>query len=251
MTDEPAYGLWADYKATDDRAARDELILLYTPLVRYVASRVAAGLPQSIEQGDLVSYGMFGLIDAIAKFDTSRATRFETYAIPRIRGAIIDELRSMDWVPRSVRSKARTVDQAYGTLEGSLGRPPTDAEMASHLDVTEAELQKIFGQISYVGVAALDESVAGWQDRDAGTLADTIADRDRQPLTAVEVDGMKSVLVETIGQLTQRERVVLTLYYYENLTLAQVGQVLGVTESRVCQIHTKAVTRLGQVCLAS
>jgi RNA polymerase sigma factor for flagellar operon FliA len=238
--------LWATYKATGDRQLRDQLILDYTPLVRYVANRVSAGLPQSIEQNDLVSYGMFGLIDAIAKFDVSRTNRFETYAIPRIRGAIIDELRSMDWVPRSVRSKARSVDEAYGSLEASLGRLPTDAEMAAHLDVSEGELQKIFGQISYVGIAALDESVSG-QDREAATLGDTIADRENVPLTAEEVMGVRDRLVDTIEQLTQRERVVLTLYYFEKLTLAQVGAVLGVTESRVCQIHTKAISRLNGI----
>jgi RNA polymerase sigma factor FliA len=240
--------LWAEYKASGDRQLRDELILLYTPLVRYVANRVSAGLPQSIETADLASYGMFGLIDAIEKFDVSRSTKFETYAIARIRGAIIDELRSFDWVPRSVRSKARSVEQAYSLLEATYGRAPTDAEVAAHLDVSDAELQKVFGQISYVGVAALDETVAGW-DREAATLGDTIPDREQEFLSAVEVEEMKQVLADTIDALTLRERVVLTLYYYENLTLAQVGEVLGVTESRVCQIHTKAVTRLGAACL--
>jgi RNA polymerase sigma factor for flagellar operon FliA len=231
--------LWSQYKATGDREARDQLIVLFTPLVRYVASRVSAGLPQSIQQNDPVSYGLFGLIDALDKFDVRRNTKFESYAIPRIRGAIIDALRSADWVPRSVRSKARAIEQAHSSLEVSLGRLPTDDEVASQLGVTASELQKIFGQISYVGIAALDEAVSGWQDKDASTLGDTIADREREPLTEVEIEDMKRVLADTIGQLSQRERVVLTLYYYEGLTLAQVGQVLGVTESRVCQIHTK------------
>jgi RNA polymerase sigma factor for flagellar operon FliA len=174
----------------------------------------------------------------------SRNTKFETYAIARIRGAIIDELRSIDWVPRSVRSKVRTVEQAYGMLLSSLGRLPSDAEVAAYLDVSESELQKIFGQISYVGVASLDEGVLSRRDNESVTLRETLADRESLPLTAVEVEQMKGALVETIGQLGVRERVVLTLYYYEGLTLAQVGEVLGVTESRVCQIHTKAITRL-------
>lgn len=240
--------LWSEYKQSGDRQLRDQLIVLYTPLVRYVANRVSAGLPQSIEQGDLVSYGMFGLIDAIEKFDVSRSTKFEAYAIARIRGSIIDELRSMDWVPRSVRSKARTVEQAYAVLESGLGRLPTDAEMAAYLDMPEAELLKLFGQISYVGLAALDEGVSGWYERgEVVTLGDTIADREPVALSAAEVEQMRRVLAGTIAQLTIRERVVLTLYYYENLTLAQVGEVMGVTESRVCQIHTKAITRLQSV----
>jgi RNA polymerase sigma factor for flagellar operon FliA len=241
--------LWTEYKA-GSRPARDELILLYTPLVRYVAGRVAAGLPQNIERADLVSYGIFGLIDALEKFDVSRSTKFESYAIPRIRGAIIDALRQIDWVPRSVRSKARSVEQSFASLEVSLGRPPSDAEVATSLGLSESELQKVFGQISYVGLVALDEAVSGWQDRDVATLGDTIADREPEPLSEVEVEDMRDLLTDTITQLTQRERVVLSLYYYESLTLAQVGQVLGVTESRVCQIHTKAVTRLGAVCVA-
>jgi RNA polymerase sigma factor FliA len=240
--------VWAEYKVTGDRQLRDQLIMSYTPLVRYVANRVSAGLPQSIEQSDLVSYGMFGLIDAIEKFDMRRSTKFETYAIARIRGAIIDELRSFDWVPRSVRSKARSVEQAHSSLESAHGRAPTDAEVAAYLDLSEPELQKVFGQISYVGVAALDEVVSGWQG-DAATLGDTIADREQEFLSAAEVEQMRRVLAETISRLSLRERVVLTLYYYEALTLAQVGEVMGVTESRVCQIHTKAITKLGCVCL--
>ena len=144
----------------------------------------------------------------------------------------------------------RSVDQAHAILESTLGRAPTDAEVAAYLDLSEAEMQKVFGQISYVSLAALDETVSGWQDREPATLGDTIADRGQELLSEVEVEAMKWTLADTLSQLSLRERVVLTLYYYENLTLAQVGEVLGVTESRVCQIHTKAVTRLGAVCLA-
>src|SRR5215471_17292253 len=153
--------LWSDYKRTGDRGWRDHLIVRYSPLVKFVAGRVSAGLPHSIEQSDLVSYGMFGLIDAIQKFDPTRKIKFETYAITRIKGAIIDELRSIDWVPRSVRAKARSVEQAYATLEASLGRAPTDDEVANQLQISEAELQQIFAQISYIGIVALDEVVSG------------------------------------------------------------------------------------------
>jgi RNA polymerase sigma factor for flagellar operon FliA len=245
--------LWADYKGTGARELRDHLIVRYSPLVKFVAGRVSAGLPHSIEQADLVSYGMFGLIDAIEKFDTTRAIKFETYAITRIKGAIIDELRSIDWVPRSVRAKARSVEQAYASLEASLGRAPTDAEVAGELQISEPELQQIFGQISYVGIVALDEVISrGREDRgESATLGDTLADTGEGPMAAYEVEEMKQILAGAINRLGDREKIVLTLYYYENLTLAQIGQVLGVTESRVCQIHTKAVMQLrGRLLLA-
>jgi len=245
--------LWAEYKRSGDRKTRDQLIVRYSPLVKFVAGRVSAGLPQSIEQADLVSYGMFGLIDAIEKFDTDRNIKFETYAITRIKGAIIDELRSIDWVPRSVRAKARAVEQAYASLEASLGRAPTDAEVASVLQISESELQQIFGQISYIGIVALDEVIsgAGGERGDSVTLGDSLADRGEGPMAAFEVEEMKQILAGAINRLGDREKIVLSLYYYENLTLAQIGQVLGVTESRVCQIHTKAVMQLrGRLIMA-
>ncbi len=245
--------LWDDYKRTGDRRLRDHLIVRYSPLVKFVAGRVSAGLPHSIEQADLVSYGMFGLIDAIEKFDTTRSIKFETYAITRIKGAIIDELRSIDWVPRSVRAKARSVEQAYASLEASLGRAPSDAEVAAELQISENDLQQIFGQISYVGIVALEEVVSGSRaDRgEATTLGDTLADKGDGPMAAFEVEEMKQILAGAINRLGDREKIVLTLYYYESLTLAQIGEVLGVTESRVCQIHTKAVMQLrGRILLA-
>jgi RNA polymerase sigma factor for flagellar operon FliA len=244
---------WTEYKRTGDRRLRDRLIVRYSPLVKFVAGRVSAGLPRSIEQADLISYGMFGLIDAIEKFDTSRSIKFETYAILRIKGAIIDELRSIDWVPRSVRAKARSVEQAYAALGASLGRPPTDRELADELDISETELQRVFGQISYVNIVALDEVVSGGraEDTDGATLADTIADPDDGPTAPFEREEMKQILAGAVNRLGDREKIVLTLYYYESMTLAQIGEVLGVTESRVCQIHTKAVMQLrGRLQLA-
>jgi RNA polymerase sigma factor for flagellar operon FliA len=238
--------LWARYKSTGDRTLRDELIVRYSPLVKFVAGRVSAGLPHSIEQADLVSYGMFGLIDAIEKFDSERNIKFETYAITRIKGAIIDELRSIDWVPRSVRTKARSVERAYASLEATLGRAPTDAEVAAEMEVSESDLQAIFSQISYIGIVGLDEVISGGgTDRgESLTLGDTLADRGEGPVGTFEVEEMKLILAGAINRLGDREKIVLSLYYYEGLTLAQIGQVLGVTESRVCQIHTKAVMLL-------
>jgi len=236
--------LWTDYKDTGSREARDRLIVHYSPLVKYVAGRVSAGLPQNIEQADLVSYGIFGLIDAIDKFDTDRQIKFETYAIARIKGAIIDELRAIDWVPRSVRAKARAVEKAYSTLEASLHRTPTDAEVAEQMQISVGELQTIFNQVSFVGLVALDEMLSGGDRGESSTLGDTLPDRGEGPVAAFEVEEMKQILASAINRLGDREKIVLTLYYYEGLTLAEIGEVLGVTESRVCQIHTKAVLQL-------
>ncbi|HZQ84984.1 MAG TPA: RNA polymerase sigma factor WhiG [Acidimicrobiales bacterium] len=236
--------LWTDYKDTGSREARDRLIVHYSPLVKYVAGRVSAGLPQNIEQGDLVSYGIFGLIDAIDKFDTDRQIKFETYAIARIKGAIIDELRAIDWVPRSVRAKARAVEKAYSTLEASLHRTPTDAEVAEQMQISVGELQTIFNQVSFVGLVALDEMLSGGERGESSTLGDTLPDKGEGPVAAFEVEEMKQILASAINRLGDREKIVLTLYYYEGLTLAEIGEVLGVTESRVCQIHTKAVLQL-------
>jgi RNA polymerase sigma factor for flagellar operon FliA len=237
--------LWSKYKSTGSQDARDRLIVHYSPLVKYVAGRVSVGLPQHIEQSDLVSYGIFGLIDAIDKFDTDRNIKFETYAIARIKGAIIDELRSIDWVPRSVRAKARSVEKAYAKLEAQLLRTPSDEEVAQELGITEADLHNIFNQISFVGLVALDEVLSGSGDRgESTTLGDTIPDKGEGPVAAFEVEEMTQSLASAINRLGDREKIVLTLYYYEGLTLADIGDVLGVTESRVCQIHTKAVLQL-------
>ncbi len=238
--------LWQRFKFTGSQSAREELIIHYSPLVKYVASRVATGLPANVEQADLVSYGIFGLIDALEKFDLAREIKFETYAIPRIRGAIIDELRSLDWVPRSVRFKAREVEKAYAELEGRLKRGPSDAEVARHLGVSLDELHDIVTQISFVTVSALEEVVSTGADRgESISLLDTLADIGTpDPSSGLEGMEMRAMLAAAINALSEREKIVVTLYYFEGLTLAEIGDVLGVTESRVCQIHTKAVGQL-------
>jgi RNA polymerase sigma factor for flagellar operon FliA len=237
---------WTDYKENGSPRSRDTLILHFSPLVKYVAGRVAVGLPANIEQADLISYGIFGLIDAIEKYDQARGIKFETYAISRIRGAIIDELRAIDWVPRSVRFKAREVEKAYQSLENKLKRPPSDAEIAEEMNITLDELNRIYTQLSTVSLVALDElmSVDGGQG-DKLALVETIEDtRTASPMEAFESEEMKSILAEAINRLPEREKIVVTLYYFEGLTLAQIGEVLGVTESRICQMHTKAVLAL-------
>jgi RNA polymerase sigma factor FliA len=234
--------LWREYKDTGDPGARERLILHYAPLVKYVASRVATGLPASVEQADLVSYGMFGLIDALEKFDLERAIKFETYAIPRIKGAIIDELRAMDWVPRSVRFKAREIEKAFSELEAKLKRAPKEKEISEHMGISLSELHDVVNQISFVSVMALDEVVSVGDDRgDKISLLDTLADPTLDPTTGLEGQEMRTLLAGAINSLSEREKIVVTLYYFEGLTLAEIGEILGVTESRVCQIHTKAV----------
>ena len=238
--------LWREYKASGEERLRERLILHYSPLVKYVAGRVGVGLPPNIEQADLVSYGIFGLIDAIEKFDIERAIKFETYAISRIKGAIIDELRSIDWIPRSVRYKAREVEKAYAALEARLHRTPTEAEVASELGIALEDLHTIFGQVSFVNVVALDELLtAGGEKGDKLSLVDTLEDtKAEDPVAAFETEETKYLLAKAINTLPEREKIVVTLYYYEGLTLAEIGQVLGVTESRICQMHTKAVLQL-------
>lgn len=238
--------LWEDYKSSQSPRAREGLILNYAPLVSAVAGRVGMRLPSTVEQADLVSYGMFGLIDAIEKYQTDRAVKFESYASSRIRGAIIDELRAMDWVPRSVRTKARAVDRAYAELEAKLHRTPTEDEVARHLEMPVEDLRAIYSQLSTVNVAALDELLGGGDDRPGGvSLGDTLGDdRTLDPASSMEAAETKFLLARAIECLGERERIVVVLYYYEGMTLAEIGRVLGVTESRISQMHTAAMVRL-------
>jgi RNA polymerase sigma factor for flagellar operon FliA len=238
--------LWRRYKATADDKARERLVVAYSPLVKYVAGRMASGLPAHVEEADLISYGLVGLISAIQRFEPERDIKFETYAITRIKGAIIDELRSLDWVPRSVRAKARDIERANSKLEHKLQRAPSDEEMATALEVTVQEFQESLLQISNSTVAALDEL---WTVSDASgdqvSLLDTLQDPDAlDPAQVMDATDMKDRVADAISRLPEREKLVVALYYYENLTLREIGEVLGVTESRISQLHTKAVLRL-------
>ncbi len=237
--------LWARYKQDDDSSARDALILNYSPLVKYVAGRLASGLPQSVDTADLISYGIFGLIDAIKKFDPARAIKFETYAIARIKGAIIDELRALDWVPRSVRSRAREIEASYLALENQFKRVPSDQEVADHMGVTLKEFQAILTKLSYTSVVSFEELwVGGDKDEGQSALGSIKDDSAEDPVAIFESVEIKDILAGAIERLPEREKTVIALYYYEGLTLKEIGQVLGVTESRVSQLHTKAVLRL-------
>lgn len=244
--------LWRLFKSEGDPSARDQLILNYSPLVKYVAGRVSSSLPQNIDTADLISYGLFGLIDALDKFDMERGIKFETYAIARIKGAIIDELRAMDWVPRSVRARAKEIEHAYVALEGTLRRPPSDAEVARHMGISSRDLADIFSKLSYSSVMSFEELWLGGEKDDRqdalGSIADESAD---DPVAMFESVEIKDILADAIENLPDREKMVVALYYYEGLTLKEIGQVLGVTESRVSQLHTKAVLRLKAKMIAA
>ncbi len=240
-----AQALWQEYTREKTQDVRDRLILTYAPLVKFVAGRVGASLPAHVDEQDLVSYGLLGLIGAIERFDPSREIKFETFAMARIRGAIIDELRSLDWVPRSVRTRARQIERAIAALEKELMRAPTDEEIAKKLGVTEAELDDSLLEISRSSMAALDELWSPSGGGDAIALIDTIEDDSGpDPEISLQQTEVREALGEAISELPEREKLVVTLYYYEELTLREIGEVLGVTESRVSQLHTKAILRL-------
>ena len=237
--------LWLEYTKSHDQLVRDRLILTYAPLVKFVAGRVGASLPAHVDEQDLVSYGLLGLIGAIERYDPTREIKFETFAMARIRGAIIDELRSLDWVPRSVRTRARQIERAIAALEKELMRAPTDEEIAAKLGLTDDELEESLHEISRSSVAALDELWSPSGSGDQIALIDTIEDESGpNPEMTLEQSEVKEALAEAISALPEREKLVVTLYYYEELTLREIGEVLGVTESRVSQLHTKAILRL-------
>jgi RNA polymerase sigma factor FliA len=238
--------VWQQYQRTRDKALRDRLILNYAPLVKYVAGRIGTSLPAHVDEGDLNSYGLLGLIGAIERYDPGREIKFETYAINRIKGSIIDELRSLDWVPRSVRARAREIERAMAELENRLKRAPSDDEVAKEIGITVGEFQDSLTAISRTSVAALDElwsiSTSGG---DTVSLIDTIEDPNADdPSRALSQTEVREALADAIDKLPDRERLVITLYYYEELTLREIGEVLSVTESRVSQLHTKAILRL-------
>jgi RNA polymerase sigma factor for flagellar operon FliA len=235
--------LWRTFGQGRQQRVRDRLVLHYAPLVKYVAGRVGTGLPAHVDMADLTQSGIFGLVDAIEKFEPDRGLKFETYAMQRIRGAILDDLRAQDWVPRSVRGRAREVERALERLGARLRRTPGDVELADELGLSLDELRELYVQLQLTSVVALDELAAA--GRGSTSLADTLEDEAAPDPVALLVDeDNRRQLAEAVAHLAERDRIVVTLYYFENLTLAEIGRVLGVTESRVCQLHTRAVLRL-------
>ncbi len=236
---------WKDFGGRHKVAkahARECLITHYAPLATQVASRMIGRLPDTVELGDLVSYGMFGLIDAVEKYDVERGFKFETYAATRVRGAIIDELRAADWVPRSVRSKARTVESASRELEQQLMRPVSDEDVARVLGWETSEVRTVRAQVSLSHIAALDGM--GGNDHDVSSMDAVLSLSVPGAATSVEAQETRTLLAAAVQGVRDREQEVLRLYYYENLTLSQIGAILGVTESRVSQIHSGAVKKL-------
>ncbi|WP_345611091.1 FliA/WhiG family RNA polymerase sigma factor [Pseudonocardia adelaidensis] len=233
----PVEELWSAYLADRSRALRDRLVVHYTPLLRAVAHRLGSALPSYVEVADLVQCGVFGLIDAVERFDPERNPRFENYAVSRIRGAILDELRAQDWVPRTVRGRVRELERAQERLEGRLQRAATDAELAQELGLAVQEVRSLGRQVQLISVEALDEN--------SGRVSEVLADdRAPDPMAVVQTAETFRQLAFAVAQLEERDRDVVRLYYLENRTLAEIGRLLGVTESRVCQLHTRLVGRL-------
>lgn len=237
------YELWQNYKHSHDPKIREQLILKYTPYVKYIANRVAMGLPPNVEVEDLYGYGIFGLIDAIEKFEPQRQIQFKTYAQTRIRGSILDELRKLDWTPRSVRQKARQLEKAYVYLENSLGRAATDEEIAGYMKISLEELYDWYKDTRGSFLLSLDDLL--YSEDDGVTVGDSVPASDNDnPQNQIEQKEMKQMLVKAINALAEREKLVLTLYYYEEMTLKEIGAILNVSDSRVSQLHTKAILKL-------
>ncbi|GHU39990.1 RNA polymerase sigma factor WhiG [Spirochaetia bacterium] len=237
--------LWGQYQQNKDPKIRDTFIRQYAPLVKYVASKVHDGMPATVDFDDLVSYGTFGLLDAIEKYDLNKDVKFKTYAVVRIRGAIFDELRSTDWVPRSVRQKIRDVEEAVSTLEAQHGRPVTDQEVASYLKMDQNEFVKTIVKISSTSVLSLNDVWFSGDENDKVSIQDSIEGPDTlKPDVIVERNEIRRVVFDVINQLPEKEKKIIILYHYEDLTLKEIGQVLDITESRVSQLHTKAMLRI-------
>jgi RNA polymerase sigma factor for flagellar operon FliA len=237
--------LWKLYRKAKDSRIRDYFIKQYAPLVKYVAGKIAIGMPHNVEFDDLVGFGVFGLFDAIEKFDPGKHVKFKTYAVTRIRGAIFDELRSIDWVPRSIRQKTREVEETVRTLEAKLGRSATDEEIAEAMDITVEDFQALILKISSTSILSLNDVWYTGEDDDQISIVESVeSPTSLNPDAIVEREEIKRVIVEAINELPEKEKKVLVLYYYEDLTLKEIGHVLGVTESRISQLHTKAIMRL-------
>ena len=237
--------LWIEFKKTKSPQLRDKFIRQYMPLVKYVAGKVSVGMPGSVDFDDLVGYGQFGLLDAINKFDPDKNVKFKTYAVTRIRGAIFDELRTLDWVPRSVRQKSREIEDTIVQLESKLGRPASDSEVAGAMWLSEDEYHQTILKVSGTSVLSLNDVWYSGEDSEHVSIGDCIeSPSSLNPDVIVEREEIRRVIIEAINELPEKEKMVLVLYYHEDMTFKEIGQVLEVSESRVSQLHTKANLRL-------
>jgi RNA polymerase sigma factor for flagellar operon FliA len=238
---------WEVYGKEKSAAAKDRLILHYAPMIKYVVGRMSIYVGNAVDFDDLVSYGIFGLIDAIEKFDYQKGAKFETYAGLRIRGAVLDGLRSLDWVPRTLRQKSRQLDEAYSQLEADLGREPTNIELAQKLGVPAEEIDEEIKKSSLMALISLDDYLEG--NHESGPAQPT-DDNSETPENTFEHKQLREMLVAALNKLTEKERLVTTLYYFEEMTLKEISKIMDVSESRVSQIHSKAMlklrTRLGR-----
>ena len=236
---------WNMYHKYQTPELRQQLLNNYIPLVRNVATRMAMGFPRSVELADLINTGMIGLIEAFKNFDPNRGVKFETYAVPRIRGAILDELRALDWVPRSTRAKSREIGRAVTALENKLGRLPKETELSKYMKITDRELYLALDDVSGTQILSLDEVIFREDDNRQVPRIETVMDEATSSvLSDIERGELRSFLVVAMERLTEQEKLVIALYYFEELTLKEIGEVMHISESRVSQIHTRAVIKL-------
>lgn len=236
--------LWREFKDKDNRDARAAIISNYAHLVKITSGRVVGSMPNGLDREDLIGAGTIGLVKAVDQFDVGREVKFETYAIALIRGAILEMLRGEDWVPRSIREKLKAMDRAFGSLERATGKPATEAEVAHELGISEEELHVLIRYASRTGVLSLDDVMAGSDGEEHIHFIDLIVDEQASPEGEVEGRELRRMLSKSVDKLPDRERLVIALYYYEGLTFKEIGRVLGVSESRVYQLHTQAMTRM-------
>jgi RNA polymerase sigma factor for flagellar operon FliA len=237
--------LWEEYRSSGSKVAKDKLLAEYAGLVKYIAERVGYTLPRSVDKQDLVSCGILGLIKAVETFDPNKEIKFETFASHKIRGAILDELRALDWVPRSVRQKTKFIQRAYSELEEKLGRSPYDDEVCAHLGVSSDEFEKMLSDSAPITVFSIDATFSKDSESREMSISETIEDTNTDnPLQILGYEEVKRVLKEAIMTLPEKEKLVIALYHFEELTLKEIGVVLGITESRVSQIHSKVMLKL-------
>ncbi|HEX7057962.1 MAG TPA: FliA/WhiG family RNA polymerase sigma factor [Bacilli bacterium] len=238
----PHFALWEKYKTEGDREAGKKLVECYLHLVELVTNRLSIGLPKNVSKEDLTSYGVIGLIDAINKFDHNRGLQFETYASWRIRGAIIDSLRKGDWVPRSVREKAKKIEEAYQKLEQTYLRSVTDEEVCAYLNISASEFNQILQEISITTICSLEDPLK--EDDSETRLSVLIDESAKDPEIKVKETYLKECLAKAIDHLTEKERTVVSLFYYEELSLSEIAKVMRLSPSRISQLHSKAIVRL-------